>query len=266
MKLYKTYNFDNLNYESLYVVGDLHGLFELFRFKLKELKITNSIFIVAGDCGFGFEKKGHYLNIYRKFSKLLLENNITILFLRGNHDDPYYFDGFELNYKNFICIPDYSIISFNNENILCIGGAVSVDRMVRKIDEINSGFKYKLYWNNESVNYRPTILEQIKNDNVNINHVITHTKPSFIPPYGKEGISIFLDADKILLDDLIEENKLFDNIFNDLVKKYSYQINNWVFGHFHQHSVNFYDGVRFINLDMFRTKNNSFDYIELIRK
>ena len=266
MKLYKTYKFDNLNYESLYVVGDLHGLFELFRFKLKELKITNSIFIVAGDCGFGFEKKGHYLNIYRKFSKLLLENNITILFVRGNHDDPSYFDGFELNYKNFTCIPDYSVISFNNENILCIGGAVSVDRMSRKIDEINSGFKYKLYWPNEPVLYRPRILKQIKNDCIDINHVVTHTKPSFIPPYGKEGVSLFIEDDPKLEEDLNNENQIMNNIFNDLVKKYCYQINNWVFGHFHQHSLNFHEGVRFINLDMFRTKGNSFDYIELIRK
>ena len=88
------------NIEAVYVAGDLHGNFSLLKYKLREMK--NSVIFIAGDCGIGFESKKHYENVYNSIKKILTENNVTILFVRGNHDDPAYFDGKAINFKYMI--------------------------------------------------------------------------------------------------------------------------------------------------------------------
>jgi len=43
------------------VCGDIHGEFETLVYNLKINNITDSLIIVAGDCGFGFHKAS-YIN------------------------------------------------------------------------------------------------------------------------------------------------------------------------------------------------------------
>ena len=62
--------------------------------------------------------------------------NNWIVFVRGNHDNPAYFDGAMFNAKRFITVPDYSILQACNHTILCVGGAISIDRIYRKINGI----------------------------------------------------------------------------------------------------------------------------------
>ena len=59
------------------------------------------------------------------------EANNWIVFVRGNHDNPAYFDGVQFNHKRFLAVPDYTILSACNHTILCVGGAVSIDRCLR---------------------------------------------------------------------------------------------------------------------------------------
>ena len=45
--------------KTIIVSGDIHGDFNQLVFKLCiQYKLTDTLLIVAGDCGFGFEKKG----------------------------------------------------------------------------------------------------------------------------------------------------------------------------------------------------------------
>ena len=78
--------------------------------------------IVAGDCGFGFEKKEYYEQMVRRNAKRMNQANNWIVFVRGNHDNPAYFDG--------------AILQACNHTILCVGGAISIDRIYRKINGI----------------------------------------------------------------------------------------------------------------------------------
>ena len=91
------------------------------QYQMKETPV-----IVAGDCGFGFERKGYYENIVKRNAKRVNESNNWFLFIRGNHDNPAYFDGKTFRHKRFTCIPDYSVVKATGHTILCVGGAISV--------------------------------------------------------------------------------------------------------------------------------------------
>lgn len=69
---------------------------------------------------------------YKKLQKRLASNNCWLVMLRGNHDNPAYFNTIPIKHRRFLTISDYSVIQACNHNILCVGGAVSVDRSYRK--------------------------------------------------------------------------------------------------------------------------------------
>lgn len=84
--------------------------------------MTYTVVIVAGDCGFGFEKEGYYDNIVKRNSKRMNKANNWIVFIRGNHDNPAYFDGKTFAHKRFMAVPDYSVIRACGHVVLCVGG------------------------------------------------------------------------------------------------------------------------------------------------
>jgi len=114
-------------YDSLYICGDIHGEFK----EIKRKEIINSILLIAGDCGIGFEKSEYYEQLYPKLSKILTKNNCILLLVRGNHDDPKYFQQQLIDFPQMKTIPDYTVIQYKSHNILCVGGAISVDRRER---------------------------------------------------------------------------------------------------------------------------------------
>ena len=123
---------------SIVICGDIHGDFNLLVNKVcVQYQMKDTLVIVAGDCGFGFERKGYYENIVKRNARRVNESNNWFLFIRGNHDNPAYFDGKTFRYKRFTCIPDYSVVKANGHTILCVGGAISVDRQPR-IDHIGT--------------------------------------------------------------------------------------------------------------------------------
>ena len=80
--------------KTIIVSGDIHGDFNQLVFKLCiQYKLTDTLLIVAGDCGFGFEKKEYYEQMVRRNTKRMNQANNWIVFVRGNHDNPAYFEG-----------------------------------------------------------------------------------------------------------------------------------------------------------------------------
>ena len=155
-----------LKYENLELgfIGDIHGDFQTLQQIVKPFE--NTVFIICGDCGFGFPNtKTDKINkmIEASFKAFLEKRNLYLLFIRGNHDDPKFFNelydvnpGGYFNYERFIPLPDYSVVTVNKTVVLCVGGAVSVDRRFRNV---NSS-----YWYEEEMipfqkmNFTPTIL------------------------------------------------------------------------------------------------------------
>ena len=106
--------------KTIIVSGDIHGDFNQLVFKLCiQYKLTDTLLIVAGDCGFGFEKKKYYEQMIRRNAKRMNQANNWIVFVRGNHDNPAYFDGTTFNYKRFIAVRLYYSSSLQSYHPLC---------------------------------------------------------------------------------------------------------------------------------------------------
>ena len=80
--------------------------------------------VVCGD--------NYYTTLYNRLAGRLCKANNWVVFVRGNHDDPSYFNEEKVNYERFRCVPDYSVINVCGRNVLCVGGAVSIDRKYRR--------------------------------------------------------------------------------------------------------------------------------------
>ena len=245
------------------VSGDIHGEFNTLVYKLCiQYKMRDTLLIVAGDCGFGFEKPEYYRSIVRKNSKRMSLANNWIVFVRGNHDNPAYFNGNVLAYKRFIAVPDYAVIQACNKTILGVGGGISIDRVPRKekwklyyhryreflhIPD-NSSFARNFYWNDEPPVYDETLLEVV-GKKYSIDIVISHTAPSFCEKISKSMVEHFAQSDPTLLKDVQTERETMDAFFYKLTAD-GHPVGNWFYGHFHQSWNADISGVRFKMLDI----------------
>lgn len=259
--------------ENIYFAGDLHGEFHAISYTINKYNLQSCAIIICGDIGIGFEKEEYYNQIFNKLTKTLTKRNIHLFLFRGNHDDKNYFDGEHfLNFQYIHIMPDYSVITSNSRNILCIGGATSIDRRWRKetmklyeIDymkhhscnwaEAEEKSK-KLYWENEPILFNINELKKLSTNNINIDTICTHTAPSFCFPVTKNNLQNWLLSDPSLNGDLKEERKICDTILNFLNEN-NHSIQNWYYGHFHYHNVEIIDDIKYTLLDMVR--NNKID-------
>lgn len=242
------------------VCGDIHGDFNQLIFKLcVQYEMQDTLLIVAGDCGFGFEKREYYENMVRKNTSRMSKANNWIVFVRGNHDNSAYFDGETFSHKRFMAVPDYTVIEANGHTILTIGGAISVDRECRKVEwektsrrmhlqREDSPLSKNYYWNSEAPVFCPQLLSDICRE-YKVDEVITHTAPSFCELTSKDGIERWAMYDNNLLADVTAEREVMDNIWK-LLRQSDKIINHWCYGHFHQSRSSQIDGTLFKMLDI----------------
>lgn len=191
------------NEKNSFIVSDIHGNFTgLFKDLLKYH--YNCKVFVSGDCGFGFYKFNFYKNMFTRYNPMLAKKNIKVYFMRGNHDDPKYFSEQLLKFDNLILLNDYEII----DNILFVGGAISIDRMYR-VDNRD-------YWVDEKI-----IEKDFDTNNVEI--VISHEAPLKANPIVRKDILINDELTK----DIDESRTILQNIFDKVNAK------KWYYGHYH---------------------------------
>ena len=254
-------NVDNNIYEfpdvkKIVVCGDIHGDFKALVYKCCiQYGMTDTLIVVAGDCGFGFHRPGYYEDLYMQLSSRLSKGNNWLVFVRGNHDNPAYFDGHQVNYKRWKAVPDYSVLKACGHTILCVGGAISVDRTYRKSEmygmtvviEEDRRLEVANYWPDEKPVYNEDKLEVI--DKVcAIDTVITHTAPSFCEKQSRADIQGWLVKDEDLLQDIKAERKVMDYI-QAYLYAHSHPVNQWFYGHFHQSWHDEIDGIKYNMLD-----------------
>lgn len=247
--------------KGLVISGDVHGDFNQLVFKLcVQYRMRDTLLIVAGDCGFGFEKRESYENMVKRNGKRMNEANNWIVFVRGNHDNPAYFDGRTFKHKRFIAIPDYAIIQACSHTILCVGGAISIDRQYR-MDAWKGKRKYSateevsiddsaknVYWRNEAPLYDEKKMEAICSQ-FTIDTVVTHTAPSFCELFTKGGLHHWIQNDDTLLNDVEAERTTMDKLHERLVRDH-HPVSHWFYGHFHQSWHSSIGGMLFRMLDI----------------
>ena len=240
--------------KQIIISGDIHGDFKTLVFKLcVQYGCTDTLLIVAGDCGFGFDKPGYYEQTYNKVAGRLRKSNNWVVFVRGNHDDPAYFEEERIHYTRWRTVPDYSVITTNGHQILCIGGAISIDRSERLKQNVRYHVKdVSYYWPNEVPIFNEEAIESIPAD-VRIDTVITHSAPSFCELNSHIGLESWAEWDNTLLEDVRNEREAMDQIFKCL-KKHGHPINKWLYGHFHQSWNGFIDDTQFSMLDIMEFK------------
>jgi len=185
----------------LLFLGDHHGAWNFVFDIIKDKNIENCNIISVGDLGIGFKyKKESEYSQSEKLSKMFKERNIHFFGIRGNHDDPYFFKGEKricLDY--FELIEDYSVLTYKDQTIQFIGGAISIDRTGRR-----EGVSY---WEDEAVNF-----DRDKCKEVDI--LVTHTAPSWcFPQQFNEIVYGWALKDAYLIGDLSNERAIMDEIF-----------------------------------------------------
>ncbi len=249
--------------EAIVISGDIHGDFNLLVNKMcVQYRMENTLLIVAGDCGFGFQNRGYYGNVVKKNAKRMNEANNWIIFVRGNHDNPAYFDGCTFKHKRFIAIPDYSIVKACGHTLLCIGGAISMDRSFRleaweqlqkkrhqpPLHRSEGIYEPNYYWPNEKPVFNSELLDKIISKQ-SIDTIVTHTAPSFCELHTKQGLYKWAENDAQLTTDVQKEREIMDSIHHMMLIN-KQPVTHWCYGHFHQSWHSDIEGILFKMLDI----------------
>lgn len=248
--------FDFPEARSIVVVGDIHGEFNKLIHKCcVRYKVRDALIVVAGDCGVGFERPGYYDYVYERNRRYLSGSNCWLVMLRGNHDNPAYFNGpHRLCHARFMTVPDYSVLTACGHVVLCVGGAVSVDRMLRKNSpyyrpaESSAPLERNVYWEDEIPVFDSAKLEAIVAA-FEIDTVITHTAPLVCDRIVKLGLFSFSIDDERLLVDVEEERAVMERLRTALLE-HGQPLRYWFYGHFHQSWHYEIDGVLYNMLDV----------------
>lgn len=267
---------------AVYCIGDIHGLFETFTWFIKSKDIRDSVLILCGDVNLGYCTVNSDNLTLLGISQVLVERNTHLIIVRGNHDNPSIYSNTPLQLrgiKNVTIVPDYTVVKCNDNgrsiNILCVGGAISVDR-TRTIKEwqnkcnMFSKFHPHLsedvvkrsirlnYWKDlENFVFDINKLTEITESGIKIDAVVTHTAPTFCFPVEKGQIVLeYMKVDPTLEKELNEERQEVSKLFDYLLEN-NHPIQNWCYGHFHSHASEQINGVLFTLLDCLNSRNNT---------
>jgi predicted phosphodiesterase len=231
----------------LMFLGDIHGNFNLINQYLKRFDIKDAYIIQVGDFGVGFNGMLKEKRTLEYTHTELVKRNVIVYAIRGNHDYKPWFDSDPFGFTNIKLVKDYTVLNLEGQNILCIGGAVSVDRMMRKTKNQKAGnFDIRTgnesWWPDEIFNWEDDKLVDLRD----INIVVTHTAPDYCVPDNGNGFGPFVNGlvanDPDLKLDLLDERRLMTLAFQT-VKMYN-DVKLHLYGHFHRSDMIQIDGTK----------------------
>ena len=230
-------------------LGDIHGNFGLIGQYIDLYGIKDAHIIQVGDFCVGFATLQKEKRMLEMIHTKLVKNNVIVWAIRGNHDFKPYFDNDPFQLTNIRLVKDYTVLNLEGKNILCIGGAVSVDRMWRRTNKQLQGIHEEYTEANGIDSWWPNELfvldEQKLGEMRDINIVVTHTCPDYCPPDNTFGFGPFVEGiirdtgDVELRADLHFERNQVTNAF--AILRMNNSIDNHYYGHFHRSdTINMY--------------------------
>jgi predicted phosphodiesterase len=218
-------------------LGDIHGNFNYIAGEIKRKKITNCTIIQVGDFGIGFTTPENDLKILEAFNLFLKDHGVIMYAIRGNHDNPKFFQG-DYIFDNLKLITDYTVLEIEDHKILCVGGAVSIDRVPR-LNEMQKAARYgskkEQFWFDEKFVFEEDKVKDLKEVDI----VVTHTAPEWCVPDNRNGFGAFVEGfayyDNKLLEDLAFERAEVTKMFKLLNQNNN--IKYHFYGHFHRHDI-----------------------------
>jgi hypothetical protein len=195
----------------LVMMGDTHGDWGAALDAIERNHIRDAIILHVGDVGIGFFPKDVQEEILDSLNDELAKRNVRMFCIRGNHDDPQYFTG-EYAYSHISLLKDYTHLQINGEEFLFVGGAISIDRIMRT--------PHKSWWPDEGLVYDPDRVTQC-------DVLVTHTAPIWVGPNDKNGIAYYTEHDATLWDECVAERLSMNALVLNCGAKRHYC------GHFH---------------------------------
>ena len=244
---------------NLIFIGDIHQNFAYLKWYAKQRHLENASIIQLGDWGLGFNDYNYDIRLMDDLNKFFEERNIHTYALRGNHDDPFFWDGhLDNKWTNLHLVKDYTILNICGYDIFFCGGSISIDRKYR-LNEMQmyarNGQQKNLYWFDEKFVLNEEKLKEVKGVDI----VVTHTAPDFCFPQNVNGkfapiVDHFAYGDPTLKDELMEERLLVTKMW-EILKENNFP-RMWLYGHFHNTHMDTFDGCDFRLLNI----NEAFEY------
>lgn len=210
----------------IYVTGDTHGKFQrITDFCEHEKTSCEDIMIILGDAGINYN--GWVLD--REKKELLKTLPITLFCIHGNHEQrPDTIDSYaekrwhggivywEEDYPNLLFAKDGEIFDLDGKQTIVIGGAYSIDKMIRVI------YGYG-WWADEqpSDEIKRYVEEKLEKRNWKIDVILSHTVPLKYEP--REMFMTGVDQSNV--------DKSTEEWLDWIEEKLEYQ--KWYCGHYH---------------------------------
>jgi DNA repair exonuclease SbcCD nuclease subunit len=221
------------NYMTVFL-GDVHGSFRSMCYHIEMYNLKDCNIVQVGDLGLGFNSLKADLSNLKTLNDFMIEKNIHFYSIRGNHDDPEFWYGININHSNVHLVKDYEILELDDQRILVCGGGISIDRSYRE--------QTRTYFKDEEFHLNMDKIKLITDLEERVDVVVTHNAPHFFHPFGINSrlVDEYHDYEKEawgtnLKSDLLKERKDIEVFHDEILEKFDVKL--WVYGHFHSSNV-----------------------------
>lgn len=233
------------------VIGDVHGRFAELYYKFAVLEDNDILqkkdIFILGDVNVGFHPDFENETLWPTMNKYMTKLKSMLYIVRGNHDNPMWFDG-KHNFKRVKFLQDYSVVKSKDIEgdpikILILGGGISVNRTSTRM------VHGKNWWSNEQFYLDSELLMGMKG----IDIIMSHTCPWFCPPTGLNNLILdWGKQDPLMPSECVRERERMDEAYKILIE--NNKIRRWYYGHFHQSLKHVIGDVEFNCLDELEIK------------
>lgn len=206
-------------------MGDIHGRFDfIYQWQNRN---ESSHLVQVGDFGIGFSDSAQRIV---RLNEVLSQKDNTLYVVRGNHDDPSWFNNStHQKFTHIKFVSDGEVLEILGKKILCVGGGISIDRKHRKPG--------KSYWVGEEMEYDDQVEVILPNNDIDI--VVTHIMKNDIHGLAKSAlVDEWASVDGLLRGDLRKEQeefcKLHDTVTAHIRGMWGPKRRLWFYGHYHK--------------------------------